>query len=77
MLITETGQDTRRVAESLDAMLDHRTDGIVFALMGAKQIDLPPVPANVRTIVLNGASTAGIHRCCRTNTKPGSVSLNS
>ncbi len=57
VLITETGQDTRRVAESLDAMLDHRTDGVVFALMGAKQIDLPPVPTNVRTIVLNGAST--------------------
>jgi LacI family transcriptional regulator len=59
VLITETGQDARRIAEALEAMLDHRTDGVVFALMGAKQIELPPVPANVRTIVLNGASTAG------------------
>ena len=41
VLITESGRHLDRISSALDLMLDRQADGIVFGLMGAKQIEVP------------------------------------
>lgn len=57
VLITETGTEPKRRDRAVRAMLDQRPDGLVFALMRARQIDLPAVPASVPIVILNGLSS--------------------
>lgn len=59
VLIAETGRDPRKTAPALDAMLDRRADGVIVGLMGAKQIDVPPVAGDVRVVLLNASSPSG------------------
>jgi LacI family transcriptional regulator len=59
VLIAETGNDLRSERTALSTMLDRRTDGVIFGLMGAKEIDVPETPADVRVVILNGSSTTG------------------
>ncbi|TDX81679.1 LacI family transcriptional regulator [Rathayibacter sp. PhB151] len=59
VLISETGRESKRTASALDAMLDRRADGIIFGLMGAKQIDVPPVSPEVPVVLLNASSDTG------------------
>ncbi|HYI32698.1 MAG TPA: LacI family DNA-binding transcriptional regulator [Glaciibacter sp.] len=59
VLIAETGNDLRSERTALNTMLDRRTDGVIFGLMGAKEIDVPETPADVRVVILNGSSTTG------------------
>ncbi len=56
VLIAETGDWLANVATALDAMLNHQPDGLIVALMGAKEIDLPPIPDDLRLVVLNATS---------------------
>ena len=56
VLIAETGTNRDRRERALRAVLDQRPDGLVFALMGAKQIDLPTLPDALPVVILNGAS---------------------
>lgn len=37
-------------------MLDRQPDALVFGLMGAKQIDVPPVPAELPVVLINSTS---------------------
>lgn len=63
VLIAEAGSDTKRVRRALDAMLDRQPDGLIFALMGAKQITLPTKQlGRLPVVVLNGSSP-GAHTC--------------
>ena len=41
VLIAETGSDPERRNQAVEAILDRRPDGLVFGLMGAKEIDVP------------------------------------
>lgn len=59
VLISESGRRPARIAAALDAMLDRRPDGIVFGLMGAKQIEVPKVPSDIPVVLLNSTSTEG------------------
>ncbi|MCW3158889.1 LacI family DNA-binding transcriptional regulator [Micropruina sonneratiae] len=56
VLIAETGSNPRRVRAALAAMLDRQPDALVFGLMGAKQIDVPPVPAELPVVLINSTS---------------------
>jgi LacI family transcriptional regulator len=62
VLIAETGIDRSRRDRAIQTMLDQRPDGLVFALMGAREIDVPEIPANLPVVTLNGISSAG-HPC--------------
>lgn len=62
VLISESGRRSDRVASALELMLDRQADGIVFGLMGAKQIDLPMASFDVPLVVVNGTSADG-HPC--------------
>ncbi|MBK8459002.1 MAG: LacI family DNA-binding transcriptional regulator [Micropruina sp.] len=59
VLIAETGSRADRREEALRAMLDRRPDGVIFGLMGAKMIELPPLPPDLPVVMLNSLSTAG------------------
>ena len=60
LLITESGRPGQ-LQKLVNLMLDRRTDGIVFGLMRARQLELPPLP-EVNTILVNATSTSG-HPC--------------
>ena len=60
VLIAETGSNPKRVEKALRVMLDRRVDGVVFGLMGAKEIDVPPMPYEVPVVLLNASSPAGL-----------------
>jgi LacI family transcriptional regulator len=57
VLIAETGQHPSRLGAALDAMLDRQADGIVFGLMGARQIELPELPEDLPVVILNGQAS--------------------
>jgi LacI family transcriptional regulator len=59
VLISESGRRADRIASALDLMLDRQADGIVFGLMGAKQIDVPVI-ADVPVVLSNATSTSGL-----------------
>jgi len=61
VLISESGRRADRIASALDLMLDRQADGIVFGLMGAKQIDVPVLP-ELPVVIANATSTPG-HPC--------------
>ncbi len=61
VLISESGRRADRIASALDLMLDRQADGIVFGLMGAKQIDVPVLP-DLPVVIANATSSPG-HPC--------------
>jgi LacI family transcriptional regulator len=61
VLISESGRRSDRIATALDLMLDRQADGIVFGLMGAKQIDVPVLP-DLPVVIANATSSPG-HPC--------------
>jgi LacI family transcriptional regulator len=60
VLISESGRRTDQIASALDLMLDRQADGIVFGLMGAKQVEMPTVSIEVPVILVNGRSANGL-----------------
>jgi LacI family transcriptional regulator len=65
VLISESGRRADRIASALDLMLDRQADGIVFGLMGAKQIDVPVLP-DLPVVIANATSSPG-HPCVLPN----------
>ena len=61
VLVAETGGEPDREAEAVSALLDRQVDGIIFASMRARETFVPPVPARLRTVMLN--ATNELHRC--------------
>ena len=59
VLIAETGSDPRRRDDAVQAIVDRRPDGLVFGLMGAKQLDVPAAAEGVPLVMLNGVSSDG------------------
>lgn len=59
VLIAETGHDAKRMTEAVEVMLDRNVDGIVFGALGARQIELPPIPAAVPVVLVNAATAEG------------------
>lgn len=61
VLITETGTNRDWRERAVQVVADQRPSGLVFALMGAKQIDVPTLVEGLPVVILNGTSSAG-HR---------------
>ena len=59
VLISETGSDHDQERVAVEARIDRRAVGVIFGLMGAKQIDVPAVPAGVPVVLLNASSRTG------------------
>lgn len=59
VLISETEGIEGGLAHAFETMVDHRVDGILIGLLGARLIDLPETSAGVPVVVLNGLSSAG------------------
>lgn len=58
VLITESGRRVDRIQNALELMLDRQADGIVFGLMGAKQVVVPPLSLDVPVVLTNATSTS-------------------
>lgn len=59
VLIAETGTSPDGRDQVVQTVLDQRPDGLVFAQMAAKLIEVPTPAEGLPVVVLNGASTAG------------------
>ena len=57
VLIAETGNHPKQLAQALEFMIDRQVDGIVFGSMAARLLDLPPLPESMRIVTANSAST--------------------
>lgn len=60
VLIAEAGSNPKKVRQSLAAMIDRRADGVIFAQMGAKEIDVPPMPSDLPVVLLNCNDPTGL-----------------
>lgn len=60
VLITESGRNLDRMTSAVELMLDRQADGIVFGLMGAKQIEVPTAATDVPVVLVNATSTGGL-----------------
>lgn len=58
VLIAETGGDADGLADAFETMIDHRVDGILIGLLGARIIDVPETSAEVPLVMVNGRSSA-------------------
>lgn len=56
VLIAETGSNPRRIREAMRAMLDRRPDAMLFGLMGARELDVPKVSAELPVVLINATS---------------------
>lgn len=56
LLVIETGDDQTKELRAVEAVLDRQVDGVIFAAMRARQIEIPSVPAGTRVVLLNATS---------------------
>ncbi|MBG6192221.1 LacI family transcriptional regulator [Arthrobacter sp. CAN_A212] len=56
ILLAETGGDPARETEAIAALLDRQVDGIVFATMRSREVEVPALPGNTRVVLLNALS---------------------
>lgn len=56
MMVMETGGKPGQEERAIDAVLDRRVDGIIFASMRARQVTLPKAPLDIPMVILNGTS---------------------
>lgn len=56
VLMAETGSDPAKMARAAEVMVDRQPDGVVIALMGSKEIDVPKPLRGLPVVVLNGRS---------------------
>lgn len=59
VLIAETSGEEGALADAFETMIDHRVDGILIGLLGARVIDLPETDIRVPIAIVNGRSSAG------------------
>ncbi|MGW0996385.1 LacI family DNA-binding transcriptional regulator [Streptomyces sp. NPDC002520] len=56
MLVLETGGDPARESEAIGAVLDRQVDGIIFAVMRARELFVPEIPSTTRVVMLNATN---------------------
>lgn len=59
LLISESNGDAEQMGDAIEAMLDRRADGILFAGMAAKMLELPRLPPRTRVLLVNGTGSRG------------------
>lgn len=59
LLISEANGDPGRMADAIEATLDKRADGVIFAMMAARLVELPPLPERLRVVLVNGTGSQG------------------
>lgn len=57
VLINECSFDRESLLNTITAMNARRVDALIFALMRAHHITIPPLPAGVNAVIVNGTAT--------------------
>lgn len=58
VLIAETGEDRDRVGRSIRNLRARRTDGLLYGLMRARHIEVPPELGAMPCVIVNGSADA-------------------
>jgi LacI family transcriptional regulator len=56
VLIAETGHHPKQLVKALEFMTDRQVDGLIFGAVGARRIDMPPLPPGIPAITVNCVS---------------------
>ena len=56
LLVLETGGDPTRESKAIAAALDRQADGIIFAVMRARELSVPDIPQATNVVMLNATS---------------------
>lgn len=59
LLMVNTTRNATRVKAAVDDLLDRRVDALIFASMGTRQVEFPPVPPGVPTVLVNAFTDGG------------------
>jgi LacI family transcriptional regulator len=59
LLMVNTTRNPSRLRAAVDDLLDRRVDGLLFAAMGTRQVDFPPVPPSTPTLLVNAFTADG------------------
>ena len=59
LLISEANGDPSRMREAVEATLDRRADGLLFALTAARMVELPPLPPRLKVVLVNATGSKG------------------
>ncbi len=53
LLMVNTTRNPSRLQAAVDDLLDRQVDALIFAAMGTRQVDFPPVPKHVPALLVN------------------------
>jgi LacI family transcriptional regulator len=56
VLVLETGGDPNREMKAVQAALDRQVDGLIFAVMRAREVEVPDVLINAPVVMLNSTN---------------------
>ncbi|RKN10631.1 LacI family DNA-binding transcriptional regulator [Streptomyces radicis] len=56
VLVAETGGDPKREGEAIAALLDRQVDGVIFAVMRARELFVPELPEGTDAVMLNATN---------------------
>ncbi|MFI6333723.1 LacI family DNA-binding transcriptional regulator [Streptomyces sp. NPDC050535] len=56
LLVLETGGDPARESKAIAAVLDRQVDGIIFAVMRARELFVPDIPQATNVVMLNATN---------------------
>ncbi len=53
LLMVNTTRNPSRLSVAVEDLIDRQVDGLIFAAMGTRQVDFPPVPDDVPALLVN------------------------
>jgi LacI family transcriptional regulator len=59
LLMVNTTRNASRLRTAVEDLLDRRVDALIFAAMGTRAVDFPPVPASLPTLLVNAFTPDG------------------
>jgi LacI family transcriptional regulator len=59
LLMVNTTRNPSRLQAAVDDLLDRQVDALIFAAMGTRQVEFPPVPAHVPALLVNAFTADG------------------
>jgi LacI family transcriptional regulator len=59
LLMVNTTRNASRLRAAVEDLLDRRVDALLFAAMGTRQVDFPPVPPRTPTLLVNAFTADG------------------
>jgi LacI family transcriptional regulator len=59
LLMVNTTRNPTRLKAAVEDLIDRQVDGLIFAAMGTRQVEFPPVPEHLPALLVNAFTTDG------------------